>query len=237
MGMKENTTLTLDERGKPSKIWRVLTLVVVIVGILGAAAYAAQRYTSGQWTVFATPTATPTFTHTPVLPTATLFEPTETTTLTPTATRSGPVSYVIKEGDTLYYVADEYEIDIEALIAYNLQQDIDLTSFLQLGQEILIPPPDFQAPTLTPMPSDVSPGTIIEYTVRPGDILQFLAEEFNTTLEAILEENEDLSENPNVLTVGQKVRIPLDLLALTPATPTRQPSVTATPQPSTTPTP
>ncbi len=235
--MKENTALTLDEKGTAGKTWRVTALLVVVVGVLGAAAYAAQRYTARQWTLFATPTATPTFTHTPVLPTATLFEPTETATLTPTPTRSGPVSYVIQEGDTLYFVADEYEIDIEALIAYNLEQGIDLTSLLQVDQKILIPPPDFKAPTLTPMPSDVSPGTIIEYTVRPGDILQFLAEEFNTTLEAILEENEDLSENPNVLTVGQKVRIPLDLLALTPATPTRQPSVTATPQPSTTPTP
>jgi LysM repeat protein len=235
--MKENTTLALAERGKSGKTWRVIALVVLVAGVLGAAAYAAQRYTAGQWTVFATPTATPTFTHTPVLPTATLFEPTETATLTPTATRSGPVSYVIQEGDTLYYVADEYEIDIEALIAFNLEQGIDLTSFLQVNQEILIPPPDFQAPTLTPMPSDVSPGTIIEYTVRPGDILQLLAEEFNTTLDAILAENEDLAEHPDVLSVGQKVRVPVDLLVLTPATPTRQPSATVTPQPSATPTP
>jgi len=73
--------------------------------------------------------------------------------------------------------------------------------------------------------------------VRPGDILQLLAEEFNTTLDAILEENEDLAENPDVLSVGQKVRIPVDLLALTPAPPTRQPSATVTPQPSATPTP
>ena len=229
--------MALAERGKSGKTWRVIALVVLVAGVLGAAAYAAQRYTAGQWTVFATPTATPTFTHTPVLPTATLFEPTETATLTPTATRSGPVSYVIQEGDTLYYVADEYEIDIEALIAFNLEQGIDLTSFLQVNQEILIPPPDFQAPTLTPMPSDVSPGTIIEYTVRPGDILQLLAEEFNTTLDAILAENEDLAEHPDVLSVGQKVRVPVDLLVLTPATPTRQPSATVTPQPSATPTP
>ena len=235
--MKENTTLTLDERGKVGKPWRVIALLLVVVGVLGAAAYAAQSYSAGKWTMFATPTATPTFTHTPVMPTATLFEPTETATLTPTATRSGPISYVIQEGDTLYYVADEYEIDIEALISYNLEQGIDLTSFLQVDQEILIPPPDFDAPTLTPMPSDISPGTIIEYTVRPGDILQLLAEEFNTTLDAILEENEDLADNPNVLSVGQKVRIAVDLLALTPATPTRHPSATSTPHPSATPTP
>jgi LysM repeat protein len=87
------------------------------------------------------------------------------------------------------------------------------------------------------MPSGVSPGTIIEYTIRPGDILQLLADEFNTTLDAILEENEDIAENPDLLGVGHKLRIPIDLLTLTPATPTRLPSSTVIPQPSATPTP
>lgn len=233
--MKDNASLKLESSRRRIKTRPVITLLILVVGVLGAAAYVWPSYTVGQLSVFATPTATPTFTHTPVLPTATLHNPTETATATPT--RSGPVSYVIEEGDTLYYVAEKYTSDIEAIIAYNLEQGIDLTSFLQVGQEILIPPPDFQAPTLTPMPSDVSPGTIIEYTVRPGDILQLLAEEFNTTLDAILEENEDLAEHPDVLTVGQKVRIPVDLLVLTPATPTRQPSATVTPHPSATPTP
>ena len=169
--------------------------------------------------------------------TVTITTPTEPPTVTHTATRSGPISYIIKEGDTLYYVADEYGVDIEALIAYNLAQDIDLTSFLQVNQEILIPPPDFKAPTLTPMPSGVSPGTIIDYTIRPGDILQLLAEEFNTTIDAIVEQNEELSENPNILTVGKKIRIPIDIFMLTPATPTRQPSATPTHKPSSTPTP
>ena len=235
--MKEHIALTLDEKGQKSKTWRVIVLVLLVAGAVGTAAYASQGFTSGQWALFSTPTTTPTFTHTPVMPTATLWEPTETPTLTPTPTRAGPTSYVIDKGDTLYYVAEEYEVNIEALIAYNLDQGIDLTSFLQVGQEILIPPPDFQAPTLTPMPNDFSPGTIIEHTVRPGDILQLLAEEFNTTLDAILEENEDLSQDPDVLNVGQKVRIPINLLILTPATPTRQPSTTATPQLSKTPAP
>ena len=235
--MKDNTTLKLDSSRRTVKTRSVITLLIVVVGVLGTAAYVWPRYTAGQLSVFATPTATPTFTHTPVLPTSTLYNPTETATATPTATRSGPVSYVIQEGDTLYYVAEKYTSDIEALIAYNLEHGIDLTSFLQVGQEILIPPPDFQAPTLTPRPSDVTPGAIIVYTVRPGDILQLLAEEFNTTLDAILEENEELVENPDVLSVGQKLRIPVDLLALTPATPTRRPSATATLQASATPTP
>lgn len=236
--MNDKTGLTLDKRDKTGQTWRVITIVVVLIAIVGSAAYITQGYSTEPLTVFfATPTSTPTVTYTPVLPTVTISNPTESPTVAHTATRSGPTSYIIKEGDTLYYIADEYEVDIEALIAYNLEQDIDLTSFLQLNQEILIPPPDFKAPTLTPMPSGVSPGTIIEYTIRPGDILQLLAEEFNTTIDAIIEQNEELTENPNILTVGQKIGIPIDILMLTPATPTRQPSATPTTKPLSTPTP
>jgi len=64
--------------------------------------------------------------------------------------------------------------------------------------------------------------------------LQLIAEEFNTTLDAILAENEELAKNPNVLSVGQTVRIPVDIISLTPATPTRQASETSLPEPSAT---
>ena len=238
--MNGKTGLKLENKDKTTQAWRLPTTIVVCIAIVGVAAYITITQGSSITplkTFFATPTSTPTVTYTPVLPTVTIATPTETATVAHTATRSGPTSYIIKEGDTLYYVADEYGVDIEALIAYNLAQDIDLTSFLQVNQEILIPPPDFKAPTLTPMPSGVSPGTIIDYTISPGDILQLLAEEFNTTIDAIIEQNEELSENPNILTVGQKIRIPIDILMLTPATPTRQPSATPTPKPSSTPTP
>ena len=85
-------------------------------------------------------------------------------------------------------MAEEYEIDIQDLISFNTNQGVDLTSFLQVGQEILVPPPGYQSPTLTPIPEEFVPGSIIEHTIRPGDILQLLADEFNTTLDAILAE-------------------------------------------------
>ena len=64
--------------------------------------------------------------------------------------------------------------------------------------------------------------------------MQLLAEEFNTTLDAILAENEEIAKNPDVLNVGQTVRIPVDIISLTPATPTRQASATSNPEPSAT---
>ncbi len=237
--MKGKAGLSLND-SSTTRRWRIGLSVVLIIGLLGGAVYAWQQMGQDSLvalSLFATPTMTSVFTNTPVQPTSTLFDPTETSTITPTSTRSGAISYVIKEGDTLYFVAEEYEIDIQDLISFNTAQGVDLSPFLQVGQEILVPPPDYQAPTLTPIPDEFTPGSIIEHTIRPGDILQLLADEFNTTLDAILAENEELAENPDILSVGQIVRIPVDIIALTPATPTRQPSVTPTPEPSSTSTP
>jgi len=237
--MKDKTGLSLND-SSTTRRWRIGLSIMLIIGLLGGAVYAWQQMGQDSLvalSLFATPTMTSVFTNTPVQPTSTLFVPTQTSTITPTSTRSGAISYVIKEGDTLYFVAEEHEIDIQDLISFNTAQGVDLTSFLQVGQEILVPPPDYQAPTLTPIPDEFTPGSIIEHTIRPGDILQLLAEEFNTTLDAILAENEELVENPDILSVGQIVRIPVDIIALTPATPTRQPSVTPTPEPSSTSTP
>lgn len=237
--MKDKSSLSLTDNSA-TKPWRIGLSIVLVVGLLGGAVYAWQQLSPDSLvalSLFATPTMTSVFTNTPVQPTSTLFVPTETSTITPTSTRSGAISYVIKEGDTLYFVAEEYEIDIQDLISFNTNQGVDLSSFLQVGQEILVPPPGYQSPTLTPIPAEFTPGSIIEHTIRPGDILQLLAEEFNTTLDAILAENEEIAENPNILSVGQIVRIPVDIIALTPATPTRQPSVTPSPEPSATSTP
>lgn len=231
----DKTSLSLTDT-KPRSV-RVGVYTTLIVALLGGAVYAWQQLSEdnlGTLSLFATPTVTTVFTITPAVPTSTLFVPTETSTITPTSTRSGPISYVIKEGDTLYFISEEYEIDIQELIAFNAAQEIDLTSFLQVGQEILIPPPEFIAPTATLIPDELTPGSIIEYSIRTGDILQLIAEEFNTTLDAILAENEELAKNPNVLSVGQTVRIPVDIISLTPATPTRQASVTSFPEPSAT---
>ena len=135
--MNEKTGLKLDKKDKTGRFWRLPTIIAVIIDIVGLAAYFRQGSSIKPLTVFfATPTSTPTVTYTPVLPTVTITTPTEPATVAHTATRSGPTSYIIKEGDTLYYVADEYGVDIEALIAYNLAQDIDLTSFLQVNQEL-----------------------------------------------------------------------------------------------------
>ena len=54
------------------------------------------------------------------------------------------------------------------------------------GDEILIPAPDTQLPSATPLPAGIAYGTLIQYTVVSGDTLEGIAARFNSTVEAIM---------------------------------------------------
>lgn len=176
--------------------------------------------------VFASKTPTPTIT-----PTATPIPPTNTPTLTPTQppptntpepsptpTRSGPVIYVVEEGDNFYSIAEKFEIDILVLIDANRERlELDPANpIIKVGDELLIPPPGAALPTSTLLPEILPPGTPIEYTVLPGDSLGAIAEKFNSTVEDIVKRNEELEEDPNALYVGQVLAIRVNLVTPAP---------------------
>ena len=182
-----------------------------------------------------TPTPTATYTPTPVTPTATAtMTPTATSTptITPTNTPNAPFEYEVQEGDNCTSISEEFEIDIEVLLALN---NLSSNCFITPGQTILIPAPGQELPTATPLPTDIAPGTLIEYTVRPGDSLSALAEQFNSTMERIIEEtNEyrrendlDEMEDANDIFVGDILIIPVFIV--TPV-PTNTPTLTPTPE-------
>lgn len=166
-------------------------------------------------TVTPTSTATATFTATPT------ETPTPTITLTPTI--SGPFIYRVEEGDSCFSIAQKFEIDILLLITLN---NLDPTCPIQVGDELTIPGPDTQLPTATPLPENLPRGFIIEYQILPGDSLGSIAIKFNSTVDAIKEENE--IENENEIFAGQIIRVPVNLV--TPV-PTSTPAGTLTPTP------
>ena len=159
----------------------------------------------------------------------------KTKTPTPTATANAPFEYQVQEGDNCTTIAENFEVDIEVLLVLN---NLDSTCFITPGQTILIPAPGQELPTATPLPSDIAPGTKIEYHVRAGDSLYALAEKFNSTVERILndtnayrrENDLDEMEDENDLNVGDIIIIPVNIV-------TPQPTTTSTPTPSATPTP
>lgn len=164
-----------------------------------------------------TPTATATQTLTPT-PTET---PLPTDTETPVPTIAGPFIYQVVEGDTCYSIAFNYEIDLLLLITAN---NLTPECIISPGDLLTIPGPDASLPSATPLPDNLPRGTKIEYRVVVGDSLNGLALKFNTTVEAILEENEDV-ENENDIQVGQILIIPVNLVPTsTPVPPSATPA-------------
>jgi LysM repeat protein len=201
----------------------VLGAVIVIIavfnpGLLSFASAPTETPTATN-TLTATPTSLPTATST-ATPTITEI-PTETATLTP----SGPFTYEVVEGDSCYAIAAQFEVDILLLITIN---NLDPSCPIIPGNTLIIPGPDTELPTATPLPAGLPRGFIIEYKVLPGDTIAIIAGKFNSTEEAIIEENE--IENPNEILVGQVLRVPVNLV--TPV-PTETPvGGTQTPTPS-----
>ena len=83
----------------------VIGIIVIVIWLLGSGKNPAGA-------LFPTETPTPTLTYTPtntITPSATATI-TETATITLTPTRSGPIDYIIQEGDTLQAIAEKYDL-------------------------------------------------------------------------------------------------------------------------------
>jgi LysM repeat protein len=174
-------------------------------------------------TVTSTPTETPTETVTP------------TETLTPTP--SGPFIYEVKEGDNLWNLSVEFNVDLLVLITVN---NLDPNNpSIQVGQKLTIPGPDTELPSATPLPANLPRGTKINYQVQPGDSLLAIALRFNSTIDDIKKENDITNEND--IKVGQILVIRINLVTPVPTstvTQTLAPGTqapTATQAPSATP--
>lgn len=185
--------------------------------------------------------ATPTITNTPLPPTATpTLTPTETQTptITMSPTANAPFEYVVQEGDNCTDIAKKHNVDVGVLLAIN---NLDGSCMIQVNQKIMIPSPDTQLPTETPLPPNLPKGTVIEYTVKTGDVLGLIAEKFNTTIDAIVNLNK--LANQNAISAGDILKIPVNMVTAVPTRTATRTVVggiapTATPEPATvTPTP
>lgn len=99
--------------------------------------------------------------------------------------------YVVKRGDTLYSIASSYGISVDELIRINKLN----STLLSIGQQLRIP-----------INGDTSNDSYVVYTVKVGDNLYSIAKEYNVTVDEIIEEN---SLNSTLLSIGQKLKIPM----------------------------
>ena len=98
--------------------------------------------------------------------------------------------YIVQKGDTLYSIANKFNLTVDKLKELNNLNSNTLT----VGQELIIMEQE------TPP----NPGNIT-YIVQRGDTLYSIAEKFNTTVEELKKIN-NLSSN--TLTIGQVLNIP-----------------------------
>jgi LysM repeat protein len=80
-----------------------------------------------------------------------------------------------------------------------------------VGDQILIPAPDTELPTATPIPPDVPAGTLIPYSIVLNDTLEGIALKFNSTVEEIIRRNPEIS-NANDIRVGQIIQVPVNIV-------------------------
>jgi LysM repeat protein len=106
-------------------------------------------------------------------------------------------------------IAAKFNISLELLLAMNPQID-PVTSNIRVGDQILIPAPNTELPTATPLSADIRPGTVIDYQVVTGDTLGAIAEKFNSTVDDILLQNKDI-ENANDIRPGQVIKVRVNI--------------------------
>jgi hypothetical protein len=174
-----------------------------------------------------------TLTPTPVTPTNTATitgTPTDTPTITPTATQDGPSDYIVLADDfTCAGVAEKFNVDLEVFLYVN-GMSLGDQCIIHEGQIIKVPAPWQQMPTSTPVPTDLAPGTVLDYYVEPGATLASIAAFYRSTpAQIIIETNRYRSQNgitfmlteTTLLNIGDLLRVPANI-----ATPI--PSATAT---------
>ncbi|MCS7260900.1 MAG: LysM peptidoglycan-binding domain-containing protein, partial [Anaerolineae bacterium] len=117
-------------------------------------------------------------------------------------------TYVVRWGDTLFSIAAQFGVTVEALKSANgLSSDI-----IRVGQQLIIP--TASAPS-APAPG----GATTIHIVQPGETLFRIALRYNTTVEAIAQANG--ISNPWYIYPGQQLTVPLGPTGNVPPAPRR----------------
>ncbi|MCU0521186.1 MAG: LysM peptidoglycan-binding domain-containing protein [Anaerolineae bacterium] len=210
-------------RSRVRQILRVAVLALIAVVVLVGAAALGLRMSRGEIST-ELPTFTPTVTFQPTATSTATVTPSITPTSPPTETPTPvpPIEYTVVAGDTLLAIAMEYDVTVDELIAYN-GMDSDA---IGEGQTLLIPaatPTPGPTPTPDPGQPTETPSPFILHTVRAGDTLSTIAEQYGVSIDAVRAENELPTSSQHIM-VGLVLVIPRN----TP-TPTPAPEFDATP--------
>ena len=114
--------------------------------------------------------------------------------------------HVVEPGNTLYGISRTYEVSITDIQASN---DEALVEGLKVNQTLLIPVTSENRKSL---PEVVQDENVIVHTVQPGQTLYSISQEYNCTLDDILEANPVVRESG--LQANAKIRIPTEKISV-----------------------
>lgn len=197
----------------------VVGLIILIVALSGPGGPLNSMFASATPTVTLTPTSTvtrtPTATNTST-PTPTV---TETPTVTLTPTPLGPIQHTVKENETCWGIAQQYQVPMDVMLAINPGVNC---ATIKAGDVLFIPLPGQTLPTETPISlTGIPAGTYINHTVRTGQSLATIAAMYNSTVDQIKRDNN--ITDINRIEAGQVLRVKVNIV-----TPTFTPTITST---------
>jgi LysM repeat protein len=175
-----------------------IVLALAAVLLLGIGSAIVFVSVSGVFEPTATVTASATATTAPTYTPSITLTITETAGPSPTATERPVLTYTVEAGDSLFSIAERFDLTIEQLVAANAVGDC---AGLTVGQVLTIPPVNYPVPTLTPLPTGLSVNARLFHTVKPNDTLLAIANTYQTTTDDILERNSEIILDPNNLPV------------------------------------
>ena len=108
-------------------------------------------------------------------------------------------TYVVSEGETLAFIAELFNIDVQRLMAYNQLESEDV----EIGQVIKVPFSDWIMPEIVEDEPVIRESEII-HTVLADETLESIAATYETTVDLLLAYNEVDSLE---LSVGQELKI------------------------------
>ncbi len=127
-------------------------------------------------------------------------------------TSSSPSSYVVASGDTLWKIANTFNITLNTLLTAN---HLTKKSFIHIGEKLIIPTSGVTPTTNTGVNTSTAPSSSIQtnaqsvspttYTVHSGDTLFSISKKYGVSVTAIKSAN---GMKKDTIFIGEKITIP-----------------------------